>query len=498
MTPSTLAPPSVVPTGGSGLRRRLRAVQIAKYAWDASRAVRVLRTSDDPATRRAAADRLVRDTADAGVLFVKMSQFVAARGDVLDDDTAAALGRLQDDVPCVPPPVPVVPGLEGYVVDPVPVASASVASVFSATSAAGDRVAIKAVRPGVRDRVATDLPLLEGVLRAAAALDVPGAANMLGIVVECRPMLEAELDLRVEARAQDAVRRQLAERLSWVRVPAVRLATRDHMVSEFVESRKITDARPCEALAHRLFELFATMALATGRVHADPHAGNVGVRPDGTLVLYDFGAVVDVRDARAAASAVVTAAVTDDVAAGLASLTAMGILEADAASARRVRRILPALRAAFAAPDVNVALAAIPEFGDNRRRLFRLSTRYVYLIRALVIVQGLVQHHDPSFSLEEYVARPRVAALLARAAPSTSTAAWDVAARGLADAVSVPGAVRGTRDAVTDVGEAVDAVGDAIDDLRRQLDLLRTLTTVATTVAVTTAVTTVVVSTMAK
>lgn len=430
------------------VRAGVRAVQVARYVWTTSRRLRVLQDSPAPTVARDLTAQLVDDTAQAGVLFVKMAQFLTARDDIIvDPATRDALSRLQDSVDSGGSQP--APQLAGYAVDPVPRASASVAVVYAATRLADRaRVIVKRVRPGVRERIQEDVPLLLGVLALAKALDIAGAAGMLEIVRECVPMLNAELDLRVEAKSQTALARA---RLPHVRVPRVYAASPGLMVSELVESRKITDAKPNAALARRLFETYLRMVVDVGLVHVDPHPGNIGVCRDGTLVLYDFGAVVDVRAAKAHVAGLARAVVTRDVEAGVRALAGVGVIR-DVAPAE-LRRLVPKLRAVLDAPDANAELALLPEFSSNdaARRVLRLTTPYVYLIRTLVIVQGVLAYHDPSFDLRRYLRDHEH--LLEYPSP------WEVASSALAgvasDVASLPRSLRTMEECMVDMSAAV-------------------------------------------
>ena len=292
-----------------------------------------------------------------------------------------------------------------------------------------------------------DFPLFIGVLKIAATLGFAGATNLLEIVTECRPVIVAELDLIAEAKTQMAFRKKFAD-VPWLSVPRVLEAGEGYMVSDFVESRKITDAVPMKFLATRLFELYVRMLLDVGVVHADPHAGNIGVRTDGTFVMYDFGAVIDVRDIRPLAGRLLKATILEDADGAIEALTDMQIIKSG--SVTRLRRIVPKLRAALRARDPNAELANIPEFADNTNRIFELTTKYVYLIRSLVIVQGIIQFHDPSFRLDAYAAT--YDDLISGV---TDVPAWDAAKEFASDVLRTPGTLRGVQSTVSEMRDTM-------------------------------------------
>ena len=421
----------------------LRAAQIASYVWKTSKRIDLIKRGGH--VGQVAADKLVKDTAEAGVLFIKMAQFVSARGDVLDENTVKALERLQDEVPEDEAPPP---DFLGYVVEPRPIASASVASVYKGIRIMdGAEVAVKRVKRGVRERASEDLPLLINVLSVAETLGIAGAANMLEIVRECQPMITAELDLRIEAKAHATFRRQFSD-VAWLRIPKVYEAGESYMISEFVESRKITNALPNPFVARRLFELYIRMVVDVGIVHADPHAGNIGILPDGTLVLYDYGAVVDVRDARPYIANLLRSAAVEDVDGVIRALMDMDIIKSGSAS--RLRRVVPKIKNLVNSQDFNGELAKLPEFTDNDNRLFELTTKYVYLIRSLVIVQGIIAYHDPGFDLKTYI--ERYEGLISKV---TDVPVWDIA-RGIAnDVMTTPGNLKNMQLTMSDMKDSI-------------------------------------------
>lgn len=374
-----------------------RGVKIAKYVVRTYDNIKKIQKGGEAGKK--AADKFVQDTSEIGPIAVKMSQFLSARGDVLDENTMRVVERFQNEVIVDDE---VLPDFTFYEFDKTPIASASIASVYKGKRKTDNSdVVLKRVRPGVKDRISEDLPLFIAVLGIAKFFGIQGAENMLEIVRECSPVILGELDLRQEAKVTNIFKRNFSY-LEWLTIPSVYEAGETYMISEYVPSRKITDAVPNGFLAKRLFELYARMILDVGLVHADPHAGNIGVRSDGTFVLYDFGAVIDIRDIKPNISRCIKAIVLEDSDGVIRALEELDVIKSGA-SAARLKRIVPKLKKIMASDDFNVELGKIPEFTSNDNRIFELTTKYVYLIRSLTIVEGIVSYHDPKFSLKKYI-----------------------------------------------------------------------------------------------
>lgn len=109
-----------------------------------------------------------------------------------------------------------------------------------------------------------------------------------------------ELDYLNEGRNQDAFRRDLVPLVGahLLRVPIVHWPLSSHkvLVSEWVNGEQLVKASP-ETIARLVplgVECFLAQLLQLGRMHADPHAGNLLVDEQGRLVLIDFGLCVEV------------------------------------------------------------------------------------------------------------------------------------------------------------------------------------------------------------
>ena len=244
---------------------------------------------------------------DIGPAAIKLGQSLATRPDLVGEDAVRNLLTLQDDLPPVPFEAiraEIARSFEAPVealfaeIDPVPVGSASIAQVHRAVTTEGRHVAIKVLRPGIRERLARDISTYEW---AAAHLEALG-----GEAARLRPRLtianfkrwtNREVDLRREAASAS----ELAEAMRGFEgycIPSVDWDRTNGrvMTIEWIDGIKISDTDALKAaghdlpaLAHRLVLAFLTQAISAGFFHADMHQGNLFVRPDGAIVAIDFG-----------------------------------------------------------------------------------------------------------------------------------------------------------------------------------------------------------------
>jgi ubiquinone biosynthesis protein len=160
---------------------------------------------------------------------------------------------------------------------------------------------VKVQRPGVAEAIERDLDIL---LRLADRFDRRTTwARSIGLkelVIGFGERTREELDFRIEA-ANEAAAAKATEESDVVRVPAVieGLCSQRVLVEERAAGRSVAsddafagwdDARR-SVLADGLLSLMLREMLAGEPFHADPHPGNVFLRPDGRLELIDFGAV---------------------------------------------------------------------------------------------------------------------------------------------------------------------------------------------------------------
>ncbi len=242
-----------------------------------------------------------------GPAAIKLGQALATRPDLVGEAAARNLLSLQDDLP----PVSFAlikreieasfakPIESMYAsIDEVPVGAASIAQVHKAVTTEGKQVAIKVMRPGIREKLARDINTYEW---AAAHLEaLGGEASRLRprlVIANFKRWTARELDLRREAASSS----ELAEAMTafdGYRVPGIDWDRTNGrvMTIDWIEGTKISElaalraaGHDLPALAKRLVLAFLTQAISAGFFHADMHQGNLFVEPDGTIAAIDFG-----------------------------------------------------------------------------------------------------------------------------------------------------------------------------------------------------------------
>jgi ubiquinone biosynthesis protein len=246
-----------------------------------------------------------------GPLFVKFGQLLSTRRDLLPEDIADELARLQDRVPPFDSESAmreIERGLGRRISDLFSSFQVHL-GVLAQGPYAGREVAIKVLRPGMRAVIDRDLQLMDAAAVLVEHLWRDGRRlRPRDVVDEFRKTLHDELDLTREAANASQIRRNFADS-TLLRIPEMfwDYCSENVLVMERMRGvpiRQVERLREAgvdlKRLSHDGVEIFFTQVFRDGFFHADMHPGNIYVSTDasdlGRYVAMDFGIVGTLTD----------------------------------------------------------------------------------------------------------------------------------------------------------------------------------------------------------
>jgi ubiquinone biosynthesis protein len=381
-----------------------------------------IRTEDD---HRKRARKLTATIASLGPSFIKMAQVFAIRADIVPLIYLEELAKLHDRVPPFPTnqlrrrireelkrdPEQI---FERF--DAEPLAAASLGQVHRAKYR-GEEVIVKVLRPGVQELVATDVQIVRSLLFVLEQMGDHYTIRAAGTIIEeFSRVIAEEMDFEHEA---DNIERfqEMFRDSSFVVIPEVfrELTTSRVLVMKFYDGFRITEAEEIrkhnidvDRMINNLIEVYGYQLLIHGLFHADPHPGNILVRPDARIVLLDYGMVIDVpTEFRKDLIRVVIAVVRQDIDELINLLYRLDLIEPDVSPAT----IKEAAQAILAITyDETRSARQIQEIANQILNTFyrfplHLPSSAVYIMRTLALIEGIGIAFDSNFVLGR-AARP--------------------------------------------------------------------------------------------
>ncbi|WP_346796265.1 ubiquinone biosynthesis regulatory protein kinase UbiB [Halomonas sp. Bachu 37] len=250
-----------------------------------------------PVGKRSRGERLRLALEALGPIFIKFGQMLSTRRDLLPEDIADELKRLQDQVPPFPGDKAVArveKELEMTLAqafaefDRAPLASASIAQVHAAVLHSGEQVVVKIIRPDIDRVMRQDMALMYQVGKLLSKVPEARRLRPVEVIRDYEATLFDELDLYKEAANTSQLKRNFKDS-PLLFVPTIHwpLTRRRVMVQERIHGIPVADTAALRArgtnlkkLAERGVEIFFTQVFRDNFFHADMHPGNIFVNCD--------------------------------------------------------------------------------------------------------------------------------------------------------------------------------------------------------------------------
>ncbi|KTD34396.1 ubiquinone biosynthesis AarF [Legionella moravica] len=250
---------------------------------------------------------------ELGPIFIKFGQALSTRPDILPEDIAKELSKLQDKVPPFASDIAISMLEQAYGKSPYELfaqfdsdalASASMAQVHAATLKSGEDVVVKILRPNMRRIIEQDISIMYTIARLADRY-WPESRRLKPkeIVKEFEHTLLDELDLLREA-ANGAQLRRNFNNSPLLYIPEIYWDySRDNiLVMERIHGIPVSDVASLrdnqiniKKLAERGVEIFFTQVFRDCFFHADMHPGNIFVSykhpQEPQYICIDFGII---------------------------------------------------------------------------------------------------------------------------------------------------------------------------------------------------------------
>ncbi len=384
------------------------------------------------------ARRIERTICELQGLFIKVGQLISIMTNFLPEQFRKELEGLQDAVPPRPysdieqrvrEELGASPDELFASFERTPIASASIGQVHVAKLHDGQVVAVKVQYPDIDEIVRSDLKTLQGIFRLITRfLPYQGLEELYR---EIRAIVLAELDFRAEADNGERIAANFDGRPDIAFPQVVRnRSTARVLTTNFEKGVKISDVAGLKRqgvdrklLARQVVESYCQQIFTDGVYHADPHPGNLLVRPGATpedpptIVFLDFGAVAEISpQMRAGIVELLQGALTRDSARIVKAMKQMGFV-ARGADERVFEQVVEYFHEKFQEsislesfnlkdvkfdPDKGLeSIADLRKMDLSIRELsanFHVPKEFIVLERTLLLLMGLCTELDPALN----------------------------------------------------------------------------------------------------
>ena len=251
--------------------------------------------------------KLLRCLINLGPGYIKFGQALSTRPDLVDKKTCEYLKKLQDDMEPFSSSIAknIIEKENHDSIDNIfssfnekPIANASVAQVHTAILKSGETVAIKILKPNIKEKLFKDFIFFYWVSKCLE-IAIPSIKRLkLSKNVEVLSEVSLnELDLTLEASAAEELSENFKDNPNY-KVPKIywEFTSKNILVLEYIQGIRIDDINALKKANHNIkkiteigTEVFFLQVFRDGFFHGDMHPGNILINPKGVLIPIDFG-----------------------------------------------------------------------------------------------------------------------------------------------------------------------------------------------------------------
>ena len=259
--------------------------------------------------QKSSGEKLCQSLEDMGTTFIKLGQFLATRPDIIGEEIAKKLEKLQDRLPAFSKDkakkiLKKELGdnyFKNILFISEPVAAASIAQVHFAKIKVDNKekeLAIKILRPNIHyifneelDALMFFAYLIENIFKKTKRLKLVEVINLL------KEITNVEMDLRFEAAAASELRENTINDKG-IKVPKIywNYTSKEILTLDKIEGISIREVDKLKNLninlktiSENLIQSFLKQSVRDGFFHGDMHQGNLFVDKEGNIVPVDFG-----------------------------------------------------------------------------------------------------------------------------------------------------------------------------------------------------------------
>ena len=294
-----------------------------------------------------------------------------------------------------------------------PIASASIAQVYSGVLKDGREVVIKIQRPNIKEKMYTDLNILINLCDKYEDIFKNYIINPKEILQEIKRSTEEELNFILEAENIKKFK-ELNEKRKCIYAPYVvdELTAQKVLTLQNIKGFKINDiylikkyGYDCEDIAKKLAVSYFKQVVDDGFFHADPHPGNLLIS-DGKICFIDFGMVGMLSDNfKSRLHNVIIGLAIEDIDIIVDFILYVGIQTDSVKREVLYDDVEYLFNKYLSIPLKNIKLSLLLQevMAVAKRNNLQMPSEFTMLVRSMIILEGIISDLSPSVNIVSLV-----------------------------------------------------------------------------------------------